>query len=55
MRWPPIEYLIAQAYRREMPWLAKIQRLPGSGVWMTWLVGEHVPANDEAFAPIKGR
>lgn len=55
MRRPPIEYLIAQAYRREMPWLAKIQRLPGSGVWMAWLVGEHVPANDEAFAPIKGR
>jgi hypothetical protein len=52
MRRPPIEFLIAQAYRREMPWLAKVQRLPGAGVWMASLVGEHVPANDDTFERI---
>jgi hypothetical protein len=49
MRRPPIEYLIAQAYRRSMPWAAKVERLPGDGLWWAWIIGEHVPANDDRF------
>jgi hypothetical protein len=49
MHLPPIEFLIAHAYRRSMPWAGNVKRLPGAGLWFAWLVGEHVPANDEAF------
>jgi hypothetical protein len=49
MRLRPVEFFIADAYGREMPWLSKVHRLPGCGLWFAWLVGEHVPANDENF------
>lgn len=49
MRRPPVEYLIAHAYARHYSWLAKVERLPGSGLWFAWLVGEYVPANDDSF------
>lgn len=44
---PPIEILIARAYGQTYSWMARVERLPGAGLWFAWIVGEHVPANDE--------
>jgi hypothetical protein len=49
----PVDVLIARSYGLRYPWMRKVQRLPGSGLWYVWCVGEHEAANESVYGAVE--